>query len=352
MTQPPSETTPSIRNGLLVGLAVTGAVVGIPGYVRVAYGTISALDFTIQLVFLLLSIGATLAVLMRFVRARWQSGMGLHWKHWAEALVVVTAVLILSNLVCYSLVPHVPNLAENGAPLSLDFYVFTAMADALGVLVVWAAVYLFPRAIAEAEAQRNEADSLRREAEIFRLRASLEPHFILNTLNAIAGLVVEAPQAARRLLGALGDLLRDAVADGAESHTLAAEVSWLERYAALLEARYGESITMRFEIEKEAATSLIPRLLLQPLVENAVEHGALRAGGVGRVIVRARREGSVVTIDVRDNGPGFVLPRRTGAKGLHIVERRLALQRKETSLQILREDQETVLRIQLPEQAP
>lgn len=341
-----------MSSGLWTGLLVTGAVVGIPGYVRVAFGSIPAFEFTVQLVFMLLSMGASLSVLMYFVRARWQSGVGLSWQHWGEALFVAAAVLILSNLVCYSLVPHLPQLAEDGAPLSLSFYVFTAMADALPVLIVWAAVYLFPRAVHEVEAQSIEAESLRRDAEILRLRASLEPHFVLNTLNAIAGLVSESPREARRLLGALGDLFRDAVAEGAGNHPLEAEVLWLERYAALIEARYGEGFSIRFEIAPESAPRRVPRLLLQPLVENAVEHGALRAAGEGLVRVVTWIEGGTLFVEVRDNGPGFVEPRRAGARGLQIVERRLALEHKLARLDVARDGSETVVRIQLPETTP
>ncbi len=181
----------------------------------------------------------------------------------------------------------------------------------------------------EAEKLKIEAEKLRAAAELAQLRAHLEPHFLLNTLNAIGGLVSANPSEARQLLVSLGDLLRDLLRDHGDTQTLEAQIDWLHRYAQILQVRHAGRLVFRWEIAQEAKPVLLPRLLLQPLVENAVQHGALRRDRGGEVTVRARILGSgkdaTLVCSVEDNGPG--LPQgqaRAEARGLASVESSLA----------------------------
>jgi signal transduction histidine kinase len=204
---------------------------------------------------------------------------------------------------------------------------------------LWALAFVFPFAVddaklraLESEKLRLEADQLRSLAELAQLRANLEPHFLLNTLNAVAGLVVEDPREARRLLVCLGDLLRDALHDETELQPLDKQMDWLRRYADVLEARYPKALTFSWHIASEVKDALVPRLLLQPLVENAVKHGALkRDGGCGNVVVRANISRGVrpdldrLVCSIEDNGPGIHEQERDTAFGLRAVRRRLQL---------------------------
>lgn len=195
---------------------------------------------------------------------------------------------------------------------------------------LWALAFVFPSAV-------HEADRLRAEAEIAQLRAHLEPHFLLNALNAVSGLVTEDPKEARRLLGALGDLLRDAVSSREEQRPLRDEIAWLERYAKVLSARYPDALKFEWDVEKAAEPALVPRLLLQPLVENAVRHGALRRehGGTVSVRVRAVGEGQDKKLEcvVEDDGPGWTDDSKEGF-GLRSVRRRLELRHPGASLRV------------------
>jgi signal transduction histidine kinase len=201
---------------------------------------------------------------------------------------------------------------------------------------LWALAFVFPFAVEdarirslEADKLKLEADKLRTAAELARLRAHLEPHFLLNTLNAIAGLVADDPREARRLLVCLGDLLRDALKDEDEMQTLDEQVRWLRRYAEILEARHAGHLVFKWQIAEETRSVLLPRLLLQPLVENAVKHGALQRGSEGQVVVRAELVGGEtprLVCTIEDNGPGIPdRETRSGAFGLHAVRRRLEL---------------------------
>jgi signal transduction histidine kinase len=184
----------------------------------------------------------------------------------------------------------------------------------------------------ESEKLKLEASQLRAAAELARIRSQLEPHFLLNTLNSIAGLVTQRPRDARRLLGCLGDLLRDVLTDGHQLQTLDLEVTWLERYAEILESRHAGFLAFRWHIDEQTRSALVPRLVLQPLLENAVNHGALRRPDGGEVSLRTSvaqsSSGSFeVVCVVEDNGPGIPdKPLRTGALGLRSVRRRLELE--------------------------
>jgi LytS/YehU family sensor histidine kinase len=215
-----------------------------------------------------------------------------------------------------------------GEPATVAYFLVTGVSDSFMIAVIWAGVFLYPNALRAVHARERALEDARRDAELLRLRSHLEPHFVLNTLNAIAGMVVDEPRVARRLLGALGDLFRDAVSDrSCERRSVRDELAWLERYAAIVQARYGDALRFEWDVEERAMEMEIPRLLLQPIVENAVAHGALRRSEGGTVRVRVRRDGASLRCEVEDDGPGpSDAPRREGARGLSMVERRLALE--------------------------
>jgi signal transduction histidine kinase len=199
-------------------------------------------------------------------------------------------------------------------------------AMGLTYFALWALVFVFPLIAEDARVRALEADKLRTHAELAQLRSNLEPHFLLNTLNAVAGLVTEDPRKARQLLGNLGDLLRDSVESAGEMQTLGEQIEWLRRYAHILVTRHAGHLAFRWEIGDGAPRAILPRLLLQPLVENAVKHGALMRAGGGEITVRAKLSGPKLVCTIEDNGPGIPdSPTRPGAFGLMSVRRRLAL---------------------------
>jgi signal transduction histidine kinase len=231
---------------------------------------------------------------------------------------------------------HIPELrlhSPNG--VSLVRSTLFGVLNAQMYFGLWALGFVYPFAVESAGVRALEAQQLRSEAELAHLRAHLEPHFLLNTLNAIAGLVTEEPREARRLLVCLGDLLRDAVQEKGELQRLDKQIAWLRRYAQILEARHHGVLAFRWDVANDCQQAMLPRLLLQPLVENAVKHGALRRGdGAGEVTVRASRtDNGLLVCVVEDNGPGMPDAEvRAGAFGLQSVRRRLELESKSASL--------------------
>ncbi|MDB4955604.1 MAG: hypothetical protein JWO36_3173 [Myxococcales bacterium] len=191
---------------------------------------------------------------------------------------------------------------------------------------LWALAFVFPFAAEDARVRSLEADKLRIEAELAQFRAHLAPHFLLNTLNAIAGLVTEDPKLARKLLASLGDLLRDSLRTEGEMQTLDEQLEWLRRYAQILEVRHAGHLAFRWDVHDDTRRAVLPRLLLQPLVENAIQHGVLKRQGGGEITIRTRLDGEKLVCVIEDNGPG--IPEgatRPDAFGLASVRKRLAL---------------------------
>jgi anti-sigma regulatory factor (Ser/Thr protein kinase) len=173
-----------------------------------------------------------------------------------------------------------------------------------------------------------EKEALRNEAELQSLRARLEPHFMLNTLNAIAAIAKTRPDDTRSALAALGDLLQDTLKGATQkTHTMADEVAWLKSYLMLLQVRYGDELEVRFVVDEQASQAMVPRLLLQPFVENAVLHGVAAAlPGFIRISV-SRDHGTQVVIE--NSGPPYDPHKKSAdghGHGLALARRRIELE--------------------------
>ena len=176
------------------------------------------------------------------------------------------------------------------------------------------------RAIAAATYARQLA-----EARLHVLSAQLQPHFLFNALHAISALIRQEPARAERLLARLSEMLRLTLRSSTRVETtLAEEVTLLQRYAEIQEARYGDRLRISFDIEPRMHEALVPRLLLQPLVENAIRHGVTRRITPGRVDVRAWERDGRLHLAVQDDGVGLAegRPVREGV-GLSITRARL-----------------------------
>ena len=161
------------------------------------------------------------------------------------------------------------------------------------------------------------------EARLHVLSAQLQPHFLFNTLHAISALIYEDPARAERLLARLSEMLRLTLRDGTRAETtLEEELALLRRYAEIQEARYGDRLRVAFDVAPALRGAMVPRLILQPLVENAIRHGVTRRIAPGRVDVRAWTGGGRLHLAVCDDGVGLRAPLREGV-GLSITRERL-----------------------------
>jgi len=178
------------------------------------------------------------------------------------------------------------------------------------------------------ETTRLELERALAESQLRALRLQLQPHFLFNALNTISAQLHEDPAAADRLIGRLADLLRASLrsTDGS-AVPLRDELTLLEAYADLMRARFGARLTIAVDAPGDVHDALVPPVLLQPLVENAVRHGGLERDGTARVTVTVRRHDARLTLRVHDDGPGIANGRDplTAGTGLSTTAHRLAL---------------------------
>ena len=161
------------------------------------------------------------------------------------------------------------------------------------------------------------------EARLAQLTAQIEPHFMFNTLNAISNRMHEDIDAADRMIAAFAVLLRVALNETGSTYVrVADDVIWLERYFELMRERFRGKLATHIEVEPAAREARIPRLLLQPLAENAFEHGLKSGRGCVEVAIRADAGRLHCTVD--DDGVGLAAGFKAGV-GLDNVQRRLDL---------------------------
>jgi len=156
------------------------------------------------------------------------------------------------------------------------------------------------------EARAAELQAQLAAARLDALRMQLNPHFLFNTLHAVSALVERDPGGVRRMIARLSELLRHTIeARGADEVPLRDELEFLRRYIEIMEIRFQGRLTVTVNAGDRALEALVPNLILQPIVENALEHGASRASGQGEVTIDAKVDGDDLVVTVQDNGPGL-----------------------------------------------
>lgn len=142
-------------------------------------------------------------------------------------------------------------------------------------------------------------------AQLQVLRHRLEPHFLFNALNALSALIRTEPRQAEAMVDDLGELFRRVlVRPDAERVPLSEELALVRSYLDVEAYRFGDALRVSLEVGGDAEGLLVPPLLLQPLVENAIRHGVAPRGGEGWVGLLARRHGTQLRVEVQDDGPG------------------------------------------------
>jgi len=165
------------------------------------------------------------------------------------------------------------------------------------------------------------------EARLSALRMQLDPHFLFNALNTISSQVERDPTLARTMIEHLGDLLRSSLeARDRQEIPLAEELAFLEHYVAIQKIRFAESLRIAIRVAPEVKYALVPSLIVQPLVENAIRHGISRRASGGTVTVSAEHGANQVHIRIADDGvglpPGWTLEASSGT-GLSVTRERI-----------------------------
>ncbi|HET7461172.1 MAG TPA: histidine kinase [Longimicrobium sp.] len=221
---------------------------------------------------------------------------------------------------------YVLHLGFRGRPPEFDPWRSVSRLFFLREMVVYSGIvaaglardYFWRYRARQQEAVRLQAETARlqaqlAEARLATLRTQIDPHFLFNTLNAVSALVERDPRGVRRMIARLSELLRHSLEGAAEAEvTLAQELEFVDKYLEIMRIRFQGSLEVETRVDDPARDALVPNLVLQPLVENAVKHGVSRLRGAGKIEIEARVEDGRVVLRVRDNGPGLAAAPQEG----------------------------------------
>ena len=176
--------------------------------------------------------------------------------------------------------------------------------------------------------RRSQAESAAREAQLKMLRYQLNPHFLFNTLNAINALVrLQDSGRAQNMIQLLSNFLRHTLEqDSVENVTLEQELDTLMLYLDIEKARFEDRLVLDFAIEPEAGGAMVPTLILQPIIENAMKHAIADSEEGGSITIAARVQDDLLRLEVADSGPGMGAKPNPEGRGIGLRNTRERLQ--------------------------
>ena len=258
-------------------------------------------------VFALLSIPVLwLTRRFRLEGARWKSHVALHLVASALFSVAWVAVRVgIEKLQRLALAgPHFAAFSEMFSWLLVKSFYFNLMV--YWVIVSVSHAFEFYRRFRDRELRTVELEKRLTEARLQALQSQLNPHFLFNTLNTISSLMHKDVEAADRMIVRLGELLRSALENvGTQEVPLRQELAFLDSYLEIEQTRFGRRLRIERRIDPETLEALVPNLLLQPLVENAIKHGIEPRARAGTIEIHARRQDGRLCLEVADNGRGL-----------------------------------------------
>jgi signal transduction histidine kinase len=263
----------------------------------------------------------------RFRRKNWPFLVGIH-------LVGVVTFLVVWSALKVGLYP-VEDLFT-GIALPRNWHLFRLLVidnahDALwfyGTIVAVSELLHYQRKYRERQTRAAKLESQLAHAQLTALKMQLDPHFLFNTLHAISSLMHEDAVAAEKTVKRLSDLLRLSLENGNEQEvTLRREMEFLEGYLDIQKTRLRDRLQVRLHLDPRTLEALVPNMILQPLVENAVKYGIAARNTPGILDIRAEDRGEVLRLEITDDGPGFSQLRfDKPTKGIGIANTRARLQ--------------------------
>jgi two-component system, LytTR family, sensor kinase len=245
-----------------------------------------------------------LARRFRFDAPGWGWNVGIH----LGASVVCSLVYIVFRAVLGQIQGGIA-----GVPVGFTeaFDLLVTKTSHFNLLIYWVIVSVsqafdYYRQYQERALRATELEKRLTEAKLQALQMQLNPHFLFNTLNAISSLMHKDVAAADRMIARLAELLRYALdSTTAQEVPLRQELHFLERYLEIEQTRFGSRLAVRTEIDPATLDLLVPNLVLQPLVENAIKHGVEKRARPGQIELRAEKNNGWLWLEVSDNGPGL-----------------------------------------------
>jgi sensor histidine kinase YesM len=222
-----------------------------------------------------------------------------------------------------------------GKPFSferLTRFVIGNFSEGIGIYLLIALMghaYSYYRRYRQGELRSLQLEAQLSQAQLQALKMQLHPHFLFNTLHSISALLNHHPEAARTMITRLGDFLRLTLENsGTQEVTLRKEMEFLRCYLEIERVRFQDRLMTRMDVSPPALDAIVPNLILQPIVENAIRHGIAPRSTPGLIEILAKPHNGTLRIQIRDNGPGLPADRTsekifTKGLGLANTERRL-----------------------------
>jgi LytS/YehU family sensor histidine kinase len=248
-----------------------------------------------------------------------------------NALYMMVASTVLSILGCVILHWSLKHLSTDETYLSAlqssmpIRFVFIWLMTL--ILSVQGKVWWFIREQNQSEARNKETERLMREAELSNLRQQLQPHFLFNSLNSISALTIAQPEQARKMIEQLSDFLRGTVKkEGNQMIPLRDELHHLQLYLDIEKVRFGHRLITNVTADKSIQGMILPALLLQPVLENAIKFGLYDTTGEVIISLDARMDQNDLIIEIKNPFDSETAPPKSGTGfGLSSVQRRLVL---------------------------
>jgi two-component system LytT family sensor kinase len=185
----------------------------------------------------------------------------------------------------------------------------------------------YHRRFREREVRAAQLEAQLALAQVQALKMQVHPHFLFNTLHAVTVLIREDPAAATRVVTRLGDLLRLTLSRATTAQvSFRRELEILTLYLEIERMRFHDRLEITYDVQSATLGALVPDLILQPLVENAIKHGVSPNAGVGRIDVHSRRDGDWLVLEIRDNGAGLA-PGEQPRDGIGLTTTKARLER-------------------------
>jgi two-component system LytT family sensor kinase len=243
-------------------------------------------------------------------------------------LIWCVALAGACTLGCRWILPYVNtnSVYSNFVIQSLTIRLFTDFL-AIGWMAMISMIWYSQQDQKENEKRKAEAEKLARDAELYNLRQQLQPHFLFNSLNSINALIGFKPDEARKMIHQLSDFLRGTLKkDDQQQVTLTEELAHLQLYLDIEKVRFGHRLMTEISCDKRCQDCILPPMILQPIVENAIKFGLYDTTENVTVSIRAEWEDNYLTLMVQNPyDPKTARPRKGTGFGLRGVQRRLDL---------------------------
>lgn len=189
------------------------------------------------------------------------------------------------------------------------YFAFGFYIDLIIALLIVIAVHalLYYQNFRASELAQSSLKTQLAQAQLRALKMQLHPHFLFNTLHSISSLVLEDPPKANSMIARLGDFLRLTLENSNQQLvSLKEETEFLRCYLEIEQVRFGDRLMVALELEPQTLSAQVPHLILQPVVENAIQHAVAPRATRGHINIEAKRRNNLLRLEVRDNGPGII----------------------------------------------